>query len=51
MKEDPEKPIRYGICPVGPVYLGFVVMVGIASLGPLLLKLVQWILRYLDQGN
>jgi hypothetical protein len=51
MKEDPEKPIRYGIYPVGLGYLGLLVIVGIASLGPLVLKLVQWILRYLDQGN
>ena len=51
MKEEPEKPIRYGIFPVGLGYLGLVVILGIASLGPLILKLVQLILRYFGEGN
>jgi hypothetical protein len=48
VKDDPEKPIRYGMYPVGLGYLGLVVMVVVASLVPQILKLVQWIFRWFD---
>jgi hypothetical protein len=52
MKEDPEKPLRYGIFPVGLGYLGLLVMLGVASLGSqLFFRLVQWIVRWFDPGN
>ena len=49
MKEDPEKPLRYGIFPVGLGCLGLLVMLGVGSLGSqLFFKLVQWFVRWFD---
>jgi hypothetical protein len=52
MKEEPEKPLRYGIFPAGLLYLGLLVMLGVASFGSqLVFKLVQWFVRWFDSGS
>jgi hypothetical protein len=48
MKTDPEKPVRYGITPLGLVYLGLflILLVGLAGAG--IMKCIMWLCRWLE---
>lgn len=48
MANEPEKPIRYGIFPVGLGYLSFFVMFGVMALFSWFFDVVRWILRWLE---